>query len=44
MGIKKSWKELKPIIASTDWDGSQYHSVLDEEGNILLTNAKCERS
>jgi PAS domain S-box-containing protein len=43
MVMRLNWKELKPIIKSAGCRGNQYLFVLDEEGNILLTNAKMQK-
>ncbi len=41
--MKINWKELKPIITSAGGQVSQYLSVIDEEGNILLANARMQK-
>ncbi len=41
--MKTQWKKLKPIISSAGGEGKQYLTVLDEEGTILLTNARMQK-
>ncbi len=41
--MRTHWKELKPIISSVGWHNKQYLSVLDEQGNILLANARMQK-
>ena len=41
--MKTQWKKLKPIISSAGGEGRQYLTVLDEEGTILLTNARMQK-
>lgn len=41
--MRLNWKELKPIITSAGSQNNQYLSVLDEEGNILMANARMRK-
>ncbi len=43
MVMRINWKQLKPIIKSAGCQGKQYLSVIDEDGNILLANARMQK-
>jgi PAS domain S-box-containing protein len=43
MVMRKQWKTLKPIIALSADQDTKYLTLLDEEGNILLANARMQK-
>jgi PAS domain S-box-containing protein len=43
MIMRTQWKELKPIITSAGYQGTEYITILDEEGTILLADARMQK-
>jgi PAS domain S-box-containing protein len=41
--MRINWKKLKPIISSAGCQGNQYLTVVDEEGHLLMANARMQK-